>query len=133
MNFKPYLAVEVIVAIIPALGFLLLSSILWPSAISEILSGNYSGFSFFIAISVPSGWVGITGLFFTGLSLAADKRAVSPKYLIMLSTGIAAGIAAGLVFFFKVWWLSWVIILPIAVSIHLSWLAYSRVRSFNNA
>jgi len=131
MNLKPYISAGVIVATVPALGFLLWSTVLWPSAVLEILSGNYSGFGWVLAISVPSGWIGITGLFVTGLSLVADESIVPLRYLVMLSIGILAGIASGLVFFFNVWWLSWVIILPIAVSIHLLWLARSRAKSLS--
>ena len=133
MKLKPCLSVEVIVAIVPVLGFLLWSTVLWPSAVSEMFFGKYSGFGLFLAISVPSGWIGIMGLFCTGLSLAADESVVPPKYLIMLFVGVLAGIASGLMFFFKLWWLSWVIVLPIAVAIHFFWLAFSRAKSFNNA
>ena len=133
MNLKPYISAEVIVAIVPVLGFLLWSTVVWPSALSEILSGKYSGFGLVLAISVPSGWIGITGMLVTGLILAAGDGIVPSRYLVMLTVGILAGIASGLVFFFKVWWLSWVIILPIAVSIHLLWMACNRAKSFNNA
>lgn len=133
MNLKPYISAEVVVAIVPALAFLLWSTVLWPSAVSEVLSGNYSGFGWVLAISVPSGWIGVTGLFVTGLSLVASESVVPPKYLVMLFIGILAGIASGVVLFFKIWWLSWVVVLPMAVSIHLIWLARSRAKSFNNA
>lgn len=122
MKERTYIAAEVVIAIIPIMGLLLWASILWPKALSSVVHGEFSLFVLTLAFCVPAGWVGVTGIFIMGINLATAKNSSSNSIVFMVVIGLISGLLAGYTFFFKVWWLAWLVVLPILVSIHLLWL-----------
>jgi len=120
---------EVLISFLPALSVLLWGVILWFSSIDDIIKMNFNSYSLAVFFSIPLGVAGFIGVATLALNLATEEEAskMSTSQKICITSGIVSAIIAGTLFLSE-WSTSWIVIMPILVTIHLNVL---HVRKLN--